>query len=324
MKVTSDRKRSNQKISNQERYKLNFWYCKSKRVIYFLLFSKAKWLVILSLFSQFINLADPVVASTNYARRTYTHTKDSRHCDIRKQSQILASSNKCVSSRNLTNCTGSDREAKPPNPCYQGEFGNEKNSLPTLFTGVGGISNVTSLPNNKKANNKKGKKPKSSHKSPICVGTNIETLMTQLLRDLPSYANRASQRARRLSRTTQTYTYMLMAGKPEFTPLPTSPIKDTENKFKKSQDKEVKQVFFTTLERQYIKGKPIQLQQFHRLFLTKAENGWQMVIMFTQTGSYPKNKPPTPPRDSTNGVVGQAIKTWLRDCRVADNKKRKS
>ena len=40
------------------------------------------------------------------------------------------------------------------------------------------------------------------------------------MRDLPSYANRASQRARRLQRKTDVYSYMSVAGKPDFTPLP--------------------------------------------------------------------------------------------------------
>ena len=291
MKVTS-----NQKISN-----LSFWYCKPKSIICFLLFFNAKWLVIVSLLSQFINLAliNPVFASTNYTRRADTQIGYSRGCDTVEESQTLIAPNYCVSSYLY------------PVKLY--------NSLPPSLRQVGDISNVVSL-----SNKKKQKKLNSSRKSPICVGTDIKILMTELLRDLPSYANRASQRGRRLNRTTQTYTYMLMVGKPEFESLPTSPIEDIENKSKKSQDKDVKQVFFTTLERQYIKGRPIELQQFHRLFLTKADDGWQMVMMFTQTGSYPKSKPPTPPRDSSNGVVGQAIKTWLRDCRVADNKRRKS
>ncbi|KST62814.1 hypothetical protein BC008_20180 [Mastigocoleus testarum BC008] len=163
-----------------------------------------------------------------------------------------------------------------------------------------------------------------SRKLSVCMEKDVEALMTKLLRDLPGYANRVSQRSRRLSRTTQTYSYMLMAGKPEFSPLPTNILEDTGNRSKKSQDKDVKQVFFTTLERKYIQKKPIQSQQFHRLFLTKTKDGWHMVMMFTQTGSYPKSKPPTPPRDSSNGVVGQAIKTWLRDCRVAESTSRRS
>lgn len=163
-----------------------------------------------------------------------------------------------------------------------------------------------------------------SRKSSVCMEKDVEALMTKLLRDLPGYANRVSQRSRRLSRTTQTYSYMLMAGKPEFSPLSANILKDTGNRTKKSHDKNVKQVFFTTLERKYIEKKPIHSQQFHRLFLTKTKDGWHMVMMFTQTGSYPKIKPPTPPRDSSNSVVGQAIKTWLRDCRVAESTSRKS
>ena len=80
----------------------------------------------------------------------------------------------------------------------------------------------------------------------------------------------------------------------------------------------VEQVFFTTLERQYTARKAVQLQQFHWLFLTKSESGWRKVMMFTQTGYYPVNKqPPSPPRDSSNGVIGQAVDTWLQDCRAA-------
>lgn len=300
-----------------------FTYHMAKRIIYLLLFSKARWLIVSNLFFQIINpaLIDPVFASTNYSQLTYTEIRYSRHCDPGEQSQTLASPDKCVIPY-LKEVVRYD-----PSP---------------LLRDVGGISNFASLsltgispspihltrksPESESSllNNKKRKKPNSSRKSSACVQKDIEVLMAELLRNLPSYANRASQRGRRLSRTTQTYSYMLMAGKPEFAPLPTNPIKNTENTSKKSQDKDVKQVFFTTLERQYIQGKPIHSQQFHRLFLTKTKDGWQMVMMFTQTGSYPKSKPPTPPRDSSNGVVGQAIKTWLRDCRVSENRSRKS
>ena len=260
-----------------------------KRIMYFLVSPKGVWLLISSLFFQIVNpvLIDPVFALTNYkVRGTYPQTRYLRDCHTTKQSQALILRNKCVSFIKLTRKSSESKSS---------------------------IFNI-----------REREKTNSSQKSPVCVQENIETLMTELLRNLPAYANRASQRARRLSRTTQTYSYMLMAGKPEFAPLPTNPVENTENISKNSQDKDVKQVFFTTLERQYIKGKPIQSQQFHWLFLTKAEDGWQMVMMFTQTGSYPKSKPPTPPRDSTNGVVGQAIQTWLRDCRAADNRSRKN
>ena len=151
----------------------------------------------------------------------------------------------------------------------------------------------------------------------VCSNQNIETLTTQLLRDLPSYANRASQRARPplLSRTPDVYSYMMVAGRPEFAPLPLNPSGYSTDALKTTSEK-VDQVFFTTLERQYIQGKAVDLQQFHWLFLTKTKSGWRLAMMFSQIGYYPATKPPTPPRDSSNGVVAQAINAWLRDCQA--------
>ncbi len=147
-----------------------------------------------------------------------------------------------------------------------------------------------------------------------CITQNLETLTTQLLRDLPAYANRSSQRARILSRVGDVFSYMLVAGKPDFTPLPLNANGYTQET-SKADAEDVKQVFFTTLERIYTDGKAVELQQFHWLLLTQSQNGWRMVMMFSQTGSYPAVYPPTPPRDSTNGVVAQGVETWLRDCR---------
>ena len=150
----------------------------------------------------------------------------------------------------------------------------------------------------------------------FCSEQTIENLITPLLQNLPSYANRASQRARRLRRKTDVYTYMVLAGKPDFTPLPLNPGVSTTDATK-SSDEKVEQVFFTTLERQYVSGRAVQLQEFHWLFLTKSNTGWRMVTMFSQIGSYPVTKnPPTPPRNSSNGTVAQGINAWLRDCRA--------
>lgn len=150
----------------------------------------------------------------------------------------------------------------------------------------------------------------------FCSEQSVENLITPLLRDLPSYTNRASQRARRLKRKTDVYSYMSLAGKPDFTPLPLNPGINTTDA-PKSSDEKVEQVFFTTLERQYTSGRAVQLQEFHWLFLTKSQSGWRMVTMFSQIGSYPVTKnPPTPPRDSSNGTVAQGINAWLRDCRA--------
>lgn len=158
-----------------------------------------------------------------------------------------------------------------------------------------------------------------------CSEQNLETLITQLLQDLPNYSNRATQRARRLSRRVDLFSYMLVAGRPEFTPLPLNPGGESANEY---QSEGVEQVFFTTLERQYINKKAVELQQFHRLFLTKTTNGWALVMMYTQTGSYSQAQPPSPPRDSSNSAVAQGVKLWLRDCQAgsvrSDNSKKLS
>lgn len=147
----------------------------------------------------------------------------------------------------------------------------------------------------------------------LCYEQNLETLTTQLLQDLPSYTNRASQRARRLSRSSDVYGYMLVAGRPEFTPLPLN-LEEYSTDAPKSTASGVEQVFFTTLGRQYIGKKAVELQEFHWLLLTKTKSGWRLVMMFTQTSAYPKQQPLSPPRDSSNGAIAQGVKTWLRDC----------
>ncbi|MGB3653978.1 MAG: hypothetical protein WBA41_22585 [Rivularia sp. (in: cyanobacteria)] len=148
-----------------------------------------------------------------------------------------------------------------------------------------------------------------------CSNQDLSTLTTRLMRDLPAYFNRATQRARRLDRSVQVYSYMLVAGKPDFQPLPLKSWTDEADK-SANEKNGVEQIFFTTLERQYVKGKAVQLQGFHWLFLTKTESGWRVAMMYSQTGGYPKQKPPTPPRESSDSAVAQGIKTWLRDCRA--------
>ncbi len=147
-----------------------------------------------------------------------------------------------------------------------------------------------------------------------CSEQNLDILTAQLLRDLPGYANRATQRARRRV-SNEVYSYLLVAGRPVFQPLPLSPEGYSADGQKNAATK-VEQVFFTTLERQYIGKKAVELQQFHWLLLTKTKSGWRVVMMFTQTGGYPKQQPPSPPRDSSNGAIAQGVKAWLRDCQA--------
>jgi hypothetical protein len=143
----------------------------------------------------------------------------------------------------------------------------------------------------------------------------VETLTSQLIRDLPSYANRVIQRARRLNRTVDSFSYVLVAGNPEFAPLSLGPgqyssaasVADVEPP---------KQVFITTLERQYLGGKAIESQHYHWLFLTQTPSGWRLALMFSRIGSSSPGRSPTPPRESSKGVIGQAVTLWLRDCRA--------
>ncbi|MEH2200437.1 hypothetical protein [Nostoc sp.] len=149
----------------------------------------------------------------------------------------------------------------------------------------------------------------------LCSEQNLETLTIQLLEDLPSYTNRASQRARRLSRSSDIYSYVLVAGKPEFAPLPLN-LEEYGADPSKNSASGIEQVFFTTLGRQYIGRKALELQEFHWLLLTKTTTGWRLVMMFSQTSSNSTQQPLSPPRDSSNGTVAQGVKTWLRDCQA--------
>ncbi|MFE1747483.1 hypothetical protein [Coleofasciculus sp. H7-2] len=146
--------------------------------------------------------------------------------------------------------------------------------------------------------------------------SNVESLTLLLLRDLPSYANRVNQRARRRSRKVDiSSSSVIAAGRPEFEPLSLGP-----GQYNPTPPAELaaapKQVFITTLERQYTAGKLIELQQYHWLFLAQTDSGWSLALMFSRTGLYPGGRPPTPPRDSSNGIIGQAVRNWLQDCRV--------
>lgn len=142
----------------------------------------------------------------------------------------------------------------------------------------------------------------------------IENLTNLMLRDLPSYANRVTQRARLRDRSVDVYGYFIVAGRAEFAPLTLGP-----GEYKPTIPNErdsVKQVFFTTLQRRYTSTNVVEIQDYHWLFLTKAESGWRLVMMYSATGPYPGGRPPTAPRESSNGVVATAIEIWLRDCRA--------
>ncbi|WP_199246228.1 hypothetical protein [[Phormidium] sp. ETS-05] len=58
----------------------------------------------------------------------------------------------------------------------------------------------------------------------------------------------------------------------------------------------------------------VLLQRFHWLFLTKTADGWELVQMFSIQGRT-EAQPPTPPEESRDSFIGEAIRSWLQDCR---------
>lgn len=139
----------------------------------------------------------------------------------------------------------------------------------------------------------------------------VEPLVQKLMQDLPAYANRVGDRTRPESLTSRNY--VVFAGRPEFEPLPLTPEQAPTST---ARPTDPYQVFLTTLERQYIDRQVTQLQEFHWIFLTQADDGWRLAFMYTRTGAYPTQQPPTPPRESSDGIIAQAIQLWLRDCRA--------
>jgi hypothetical protein len=143
----------------------------------------------------------------------------------------------------------------------------------------------------------------------------VQTLTNLLLRDLPSYANRVTRRSRSIGSNKESSLYIVVAGKAEFAPLSLGPGEYTSIDL--ATDPEApQQVFFTTLERRYTDGKIAEFQHYHWIFLANTKSGWKLVTMYSRLGSSTGDKPPTPPRETSNGIIGQAVRIWLRDCQA--------
>lgn len=144
---------------------------------------------------------------------------------------------------------------------------------------------------------------------PIACPSDLNRLSELLVRDLPSYANRKLQQNRK--RTDPFYSSMINAGALEFQPLENL-SREYPPRFPQER---ANQIFITTLERQYTGIRSAQLQQFHWLFLAKTSLGWRLANMYTRTGGSPQSGTPvSPPIESSNTIVGTAIRTWLNDC----------
>ena len=147
--------------------------------------------------------------------------------------------------------------------------------------------------------------PVNRHSCP----TTVEALTVLLLRDLPGYGNRLAQRQKRSG----SELYLIAASGADFTPLP---VKSSE--YPDSQDQNLHQVFFTTLERDYHQKQMRQWQQHHWLFLAQTAQGWRLALLYSRLAPYPPDltRPPLPPRDSSQGLTAEAMRLWLRDCQA--------
>jgi hypothetical protein len=138
--------------------------------------------------------------------------------------------------------------------------------------------------------------------------SDIKKLTTLLLKDLPNYGNRVIQRTQKAYRDRNIYRYIITAGQAEFQALNLPQIN-----YNPRNPQPPKQLFFTVLEREYNNNRQTEIQSYHWLFLTPTSNGWQLVTMFSRFGDSTQN-PPTPPKETSDGIIGQAIQLWLKDC----------
>lgn len=141
----------------------------------------------------------------------------------------------------------------------------------------------------------------------------LPSLVDRLLQDLPTYTELVAARSLELrADRPSSFGTVLIASQPDYTPI------ELEETFYGEVSDSVQQVFFTTLERQYWQSQAFSLQNYHWLFLAEAENGWYLSQMYSSLGSYPAEAQdaPSPPQESSDGIVGQAVTLWLRDCRA--------
>ena len=148
----------------------------------------------------------------------------------------------------------------------------------------------------------------SSDKS---CSTDLATLTDGLLKDLPNYANRVLKRTQDRHFDVGIDNYIIVAGQPELEPLNLPQIN-----YDLDTSEQPEQIFFTTLERQYNNGKKLERETYHWLFVTLTDRGWYMFTIFSRFGDSIEGTPPSPPRESSDGIIGQAVTLWLRDCRA--------
>lgn len=140
--------------------------------------------------------------------------------------------------------------------------------------------------------------------------TEIQPLAIALLRDLPSYVNRASVLT--VDQPVPTSSHALFASQPDFTPLPTD-----SREYPNPPQANLHQIFFTLMERRYQGQQVTELQHYYWLFLARSQQEWYLAMLFSRLGSYPQKEkeiPISPIRDASQSITARAVRTWLRDC----------
>lgn len=143
----------------------------------------------------------------------------------------------------------------------------------------------------------------------------VDLLSTVMLRDVPDYGNRVSQRSRRSVQDIAPQSHIISASHADIESLEPTRY-NTIPSIEEIRAQGLESIFFTTLERQYLQNESVLLQHYHWAFLAQTSEGWGLAFMYSTLGDYPAAAPPTPPRDSNHGVIAQAIRVWLRDCKA--------
>ncbi|BAZ44398.1 hypothetical protein NIES4102_14070 [Chondrocystis sp. NIES-4102] len=154
------------------------------------------------------------------------------------------------------------------------------------------------------------KPAKQDNKSFTCPNQ-LETLSSLLLKDLPQYSNRVILRTQKNPRSLGIRKYIIIASPAELEPLNLPNLQ-----YQPLPADQPQQIFFTVLERQYQNKQVFTIQTYHWLFLVKTNDGWRMVMMFSRFGDSNNQSPPAPPIETTDGIIGQGVQLWLRDCRA--------
>lgn len=181
-----------------------------------------------------------------------------------------------------------------------------------LLTLLSGVNSQRSIASSFSEPDKLYSQAQTTNKPRSTCPADVKTLTNLLLKDIPSYANRIMQRARQINKN-MSYNYVVVAGRPEFEPLP---LNLGPSQYPSLFSESTEQIFFTTLERGYSNNKPITMQLYYWLILAPTDKGWELLTIFTRIGSPVPGQPPLPPKEVSQGIMGQAISLWLRDCQL--------